>query len=276
MTVALAVGLVSGQPAFAGLRKDVPIRDGMHRIYPGDGDYLVVLHGWTTGYDNMKSTRRFFSAAGYHVVGLRFPSRTVDPQKLIRNHIKPGIEKHCTDPARKIHFLTHSLGGVLLRGYLKAHRPPNLGNVVMLAPPNNGIELIDRLGNRRAIARFIGPTALALHTGDDSWPKRLGKADFPVGIIMGKTKRRVPYSSRILPGSDDGIVSAASGKVEGMRQLIEVTGFHTSLPANPVALAQSRRFFETGKFAENHGPKPRRGAIRTGQRWMRDFAPKKR
>lgn len=260
--------------ALAGLKKNAPVKDGMHRIHPGEGDYLVILHGWTTGYDNMREARDYFRKAGYHVVSLRYPVRTTDPATLLRDHIKPGIAKHCTDPNRKIHFLTHSLGGLLLREYLKSDRPAKLGRVVMLAPPNNGIEIVDRLGDRRVFAKFFGPTALQLGTDEDSWPKRLGKADFPLGIIMGSTRRRVPYTSKILPGSDDGIVSLASGKLEGMQQLIELTAFHTKLPDETVALKQAQHFFENGEFAEAAEPSAQ-ASSKDRLRWLKNFAPKK-
>jgi hypothetical protein len=263
--------IASLQPARAELRV-APFRDGANRIFPGDGDYLVVLHGWTTGYDNLREARAHFRKAGYYVVGLRYPSRTAEPTELLKKYIRPGIAKYCTDQERKIHFLTHSLGGVLLREYLKTDRPANLGRVVMLAPPNHGTELVDRIADRRAIARFIGPTALRLNTGEDSWPKSLGKVDFPVGIIMGSAPRRFPLTSKLLPGSDDGIVSIESGKLDGMSGLIQIPAFHTSLPDKPVAWQQAQQFIEHGRFAEtspqpakNEGPLHRIGKLR--HRW---------
>lgn len=254
------------------------LKDGMHRIYPGDGDYLVVLHGWTTGYDNMRDACRFFQRAGYHVVSLRYPVRKATPATLINDHIRPGIAKHCTDPERQIHFLTHSLGGVLLREYLRTDRPDKLGKVVMLGAPNNGIELVDRLVDRRGFARFFGPTVVELRTGEDSWPRRLGKADFPLGIIMGNTRLRVPFTSRFLPGSDDGIVSAQSGQLEGMRQLIEVSAFHTALAVRPAILQRAEQFFRTGSFDEAVAA-PAKPATRFSERrakWRERFAPGRR
>jgi triacylglycerol lipase len=268
----IALLLAGVLQASAGLR-NTEVRDGKHHIHPGKGDYLVMLHGWTTGYDNMREARKRFSRAGYHVVNLRYPVRTTPPEILIKDHIKPGIAKHCTDPGRKIHFLTQSLGGVLLRDYLKTDRPANLGRVVMLAPPNNGIEIIDRLGHRRSFAKFFGPTALALETGEKGWPRRLGKADFPLGIIMGDTRVGIPITSRMLPGPDDGIVSLESGKLEGMQQLIRVRAVHTALPTDQEALCQAQHFLEEGKFAP---PAAVPAEPKSAQKWFRSFSPQKR
>jgi len=248
------------QPADARQNKTRLVKDGAHRIYPGDGDYVVILHGWTTGYDNMRRLREHFSEAGYYVVGLRYPTRTDLPAELLKNHIEPAIEKYCTDDTRKIHFVTHSLGGLLLRDYLTDHRPETLGNVVMLAPPNNGIEIVDRLSDNRAFARFFGPMALELHTGEDGYPAKLAKPDYPVGIIMGDMRLRVPYTSRLLPGKDDGIVSSESGKLEGMRDLIYVPSFHTRISKKSEALTQAQKFIESGAFdkeiAKTERPRP--------------------
>jgi triacylglycerol lipase len=262
---AILLFLATGSDHALAGRNDGQIKDGLNRIIPGDGDYLVILHGWTTGYDNMRVARAHFHDAGFHVVGLRYPTRTAGPDDLLKNHIIPGIAKHCTDPSRKIHFLTHSLGGLLLRDYLQNNRPVNLGRVVMLAPPNKGIEIVDRLAERRAFARFFGPTALKLHTGENSWPNRLGKADFPLGIIMGNS--RMPYTSRVLPGNDDGIVSRASGKLEGMKQLIQLSGFHTSLPVQAEALIQAQHFIEGEAFAKIEADADQTGGI--VQRWKK-------
>ena len=245
----LIVALTFVSPAI-GRDRSAVIKDGPNVILPGEGDYLVILHGWTIGIDNMGDARDFFSEAGFHVIGLHYPTRKERPDELIDDYIKPSIAKYCTDPEKKIHFLTHSLGGVLLRQYLQTDRPDNLGRVVMLAPPNNGIELVDQFSDVRAFVRFFGPTALQLRTDESSWPKRLGKADYPLGIIMGTTRHEIPITSKILPGGDDGIVSVDSGKVEGMSQLIALTGFHTVLPVMDSALEQANHFIESGKFTD--------------------------
>ncbi len=246
----LAIGLSIARPVVA---DDQPekIKDGPNLILPGDGDYLVILHGWTIGIDNMGDAREFFNRAGYHVIGLNYPTRKERPEELLDAYIRPAIARYCTDSGKRIHFLTHSLGGLLLRQYLEGDRPENLGRVVMLAPPNHGIELVDRLADNRAFARFFGPTALQLRTDESGWPHRLGKADYPLGIIMGTTRHEIPYTSKVLPGGDDGVVSLESGRVDGMRQLITVTGFHTALPVLDTALVQAGHFIASGEFSDN-------------------------
>ena len=124
----------------------------------------------------------------------------------------------------------------------------------MIAPPNKGIELVDRFGDQLAFARIFGPTALQLRTGEDSWPQRLGRADYPVGIIMGSPRLRIPITSRILPGQDDGIVSLESGKLEGMRQMIQVPRSHTTIQSHAETLRQAQSFIQSGRFSEQRPP----------------------
>jgi hypothetical protein len=87
--------------------------------------------------------------------------------------------KQCESEAiKKIHFLTHSMGGILLRDYLASQSIDKLGRVVMLAPPNQGSEVVDKLGGWKLFYYLNGPAGLQLGTGNNSVPNRLGTGEF--------------------------------------------------------------------------------------------------
>ena len=109
-------------------------------------------------------------------------------------------------PNAKIHFVTHSLGGILVRAYLQTKPIDNLGNVVMLGPPNKGSHIVDKLGRLPGFKWVNGPAGLQLGTDAQSVPNQLGPAHFNVGVIAG-TRSINLFLSTMLPSPDDGKVS---------------------------------------------------------------------
>lgn len=156
--------------------------------------------------------------------------------------------------ATHIHFVTHSLGGILVRSYLARHTIPNLGRVVMLGPPNQGSEVVDQLGSWWLFRKLNGPTGNELGTNKDSTPNQLGPANFCVGIIAGD--RLINWiNSWLIPGRDDGKVSVERTQLAGMADQIVIASAHPFLMRNPTAIQQTIHFLRTGQF--EHGLKPR-------------------
>jgi triacylglycerol lipase len=210
-------------------------------------DCVVLLHGLGRTSLSMKGVEWYLKRRGYRVINARYPTSGVSIGQISQQYLAPLLESEAQRSAAKINFVTHSQGGILLRQYLSDHNLPNLGRVVMLAPPNHGSEVIDRLKANRLTRPFLGPGYLELGTDANALPKRLGPVNFDCGIIAGDFSLN-PFLSGMLTGPNDGKVTTASAQISGMRDFLVVPYSHTWLMWRKTTLRQIQCFLETGKF----------------------------
>lgn len=195
----------------------------------------------------MAKLARALECAGYAADNVDYPSRAASIAGLAESAIPAAVGRCVAAGATAIHFVTHSLGGILVRRFLARHTLPQLGRVVMLGPPNQGSEVVDRLGGLRVFAWLNGPAGRELGTRADSTPNALGPAVFPVGIIAGN--RSVNWiNSLLIPGPDDGKVSVTRTKLAGMTGHIVIRATHPFMMRNAAVIRQTLAFLRTGQF----------------------------
>lgn len=211
-----------------------------------NADCVVLLHGLARSNSSMEKLEKTLISEGYRVHNIDYDSRKYKIEALAKTAITPAVEK-CAS-AEKIHFVTHSMGGILLRQYLSQSPIKNLGRTVMLGPPNQGSEVIDKLKTFPGFTFINGKAGLQLGTGKTSVPNTLGPVDFELGIIAGNRSINL-ILSRLIPGKDDGKVSIERTKIDGMDDHITLPVTHTFMMKNNKVLRQVVHYLKYGKFS---------------------------
>lgn len=221
--------------------------DRTRPIVAADTQTVVLLHGLGRSHRSMRPLERFLEAAGYRVVNLGYPSRSHSVEELVET-VAAELAACCGSTVTAPHFVTHSLGGILLRAYQAAHEPAGVGRVVMLSPPNHGSQVVDRIPDE-LLESVLGPAALQLGTGSSSVAHRLPPVDFELGIITGDRSFN-PLFSWWLPGDDDGKVTVESARVDGAEDFLVVPYSHTWIMQRDQVMRQVLAFLGTGRFME--------------------------
>jgi alpha/beta hydrolase fold len=207
----------------------------------------VLLHGISRTARSFRKMQAAIEAEGYATLNLGYASRSKALQTLAED-IHPAIERFAESIEGSVHFVCHSMGGLLARVYLARYRPKRLGRVVMLGTPNGGSEIADRLKNFGAYRAFFGPAGQQLGTQRDAdIDALLPRIDYPVGVIAGN-RSIYPIAAVMLPKPHDGRVSVENTRLDGMADHVVIGASHPWLVRNDEAIAQTIAFLGDGRF----------------------------
>ncbi len=220
------------------------VNNSMHR----NKEYVILLHGMARTKFSMGKLESRLAGQGYQVVNDGYPSTRKPVEKIASKYLGPMVSKCKAAGAKKIHIVTHSLGGIVTRQYLQDHTLPKGSRIVMISPPNQGSELADALRHLWLYKWLNGPAGQALGTEPESLPNSLKPLDAEIGIITGNRSFN-PLFSWLIPGEDDGKVSVERAKLAEMTDFLVVSSSHTFIMRHPDVLDQVVCFLENGKFA---------------------------
>jgi len=208
---------------------------------------VVLLHGIARTSRSLRKMQEALRQSGFATLNIDYASRKKPIEALVTD-IHPQVAAFAAARGGQVHFVAHSMGGLLARAYIAQHRPARLGRVVMLGTPNGGSEVADLLKRFALYCAFYGPAGQQLTTARDPILRSLPLLDYPVGVIAG-IRTLDPFASRfILPRPNDGRVSVQSSKLERMTDHTTIEASHTGLVRHPAAIAQTIAFLDKGRF----------------------------
>lgn len=194
----------------------------------------------------MQPIERYLQQHGYQILNLDYPSTTLSLGDIV-THLTDQITDFTQTPLRRVHFVGYSMGGLVIRALLAHHKPANLGRVVMLGTPNNGSKVANLVQNWRLYKKLYGPAGQQLITDQAAFASLFAPVDYPLGVIAGNLSIE-PISSWVLGEPNDGKVSVASTKIDGMLDHVLIPVIHTLLPNSRRAHAHTLHFLQHGSF----------------------------
>ena len=203
---------------------------------------VVLLHGIARSKRSMASLARRLEAEGYRVLNLDYPSRRLNTQELAE-WIHPAVAEFVEQSDGPVHFIGHSMGGLVINDYLPRYPCAKLGHVVMLGTPLHGSRFADMLRDNPLFRAFFGPAGQQLTTDIE----RRAAAMPSVGIIAGESRLN-PLSGTILGETSDGTVAISSTRPDIPHHHIIVPAAHMFMPDRPQVQDRVVQFLGHGKF----------------------------
>ncbi|MCH8551430.1 MAG: alpha/beta fold hydrolase [Natronospirillum sp.] len=213
----------------------------------GDGDEVVILlHGLGRTSLSMEDMALALRNEGFSTCNQGYPSRDETIQNL-SSYVASAVQHAREEGKTTIHFVTHSMGGIILRYYLGHSSHAEEGRVVMLAPPNQGSEIVDALDDIPGFEEFMGPAVLQLSTDPDSVPNQLPPIELPVGVIAGD-RSSDPWFDGIFEQESDGKVTVESTRMTTMTDHRVMPVGHTFMMHSRDVHAEVIHFLQNGAF----------------------------
>ena len=211
---------------------------------------VILLHGLGRLRQSMRRLEQHLRSLSYATINLAYPSTTKSIETIAETHLARTVQGCEAHSAKRIHFVGHSLGGLIVRQYLQRHSVPAGSRLVMLSPPNQGSELVDLLLQVPLYQWVTGPAGQQIGRGPESVVNRLNSVGIEIGVIAGNRGRNLLFSA-FLDGPDDGMVSVKSTMLPEMRDFIVVPNTHMFIMRDPQVMSQVAYFLKHGRF--DHG-----------------------
>jgi triacylglycerol lipase len=208
-------------------------------VTQNNGNYVVLLHGLGRTSWSMQQLGLALVDKGYKVININYPTKSDTIENLVENTVKNELEQKYIDKTKQINFVTHSMGGIVVRHLLENNKFEQLNKVVMLAPPNHGSDMADMWSDVEVMNHVLGPALKQLTTDETSFVNTMAPPEYEVGVIVGENDEKVSPEKAMLENMTDYFVVQ---KKE-----------HTYIMNDPDVIRAVIRFLENGEFSAPGG-----------------------
>lgn len=208
---------------------------------------IVILHGIGMSTLRMAWLEFGLRRAGYSTLNIGYPSLRRDLAGCAA-YVKARLDAYPTGNYSSIHFVTHSMGGLVALELLAEKEAFPVHRAILIAPPYRGSEVADFLHKFRLYRAAFGPSGSQLTT---TYRKDIGfviPTTTEIGIIAGTRGYEYPWFLSIMnkTGEHDGLVSVQSTQIPGAKDSITIRMSHSFLLEKSVK--QTLHFLEHGQF----------------------------
>ncbi|GAD79321.1 alpha/beta fold hydrolase [Vibrio ezurae] len=251
----IGLALLSAPLLFGCSQSELPINDSNYSTH--QKQQVIIVHGLARSASSMEKMSDRVSSSGYQVCVVDYSTlgRAVDTTLHESSaQIDQCIDKFNRELSQtkgsKVHFVGHSLGGLVIRNYLAQNNSmthsPHFGEVVFVGTPNKGSDVADFFSNLWLLP-LAGGTAASLTTSSESLPNSLPEPNYAFGVIAGTDS--YPILKYMFDNSNDGLVSVESTQLEGMQDFIAVNITHDSLRSDPLVTDLIVNYLDQRRFA---------------------------
>jgi pimeloyl-ACP methyl ester carboxylesterase len=210
----------------------------------GDNEWVVLLHGLLRNPGSMEKIERALMACGYHVVNFGYPSTR---ESIMDSADRLNAEMKKLPPGATVHFVTHSMGAIVVRYYLANYQAIPPARFVMIAPPNRGSSLARGLLRFSLFRWIFGRAGEEVAQVPRSLVSSLPAPRCEFGVIAGGLGNTVGLNP-LIDGDDDGTVTVEETRLEGMKDFVQVKGQHSLLLLQQRVVDNVLAFLQTGRF----------------------------
>ena len=223
-----------------------------HQLAPMSGKAVVFVHGILRSAKSFDAMAETLDQAGYLTLGFTYPSTRITIPAAADNLARALAS---LEGVEEIHFVGHSMGGLVVRAYLAKQPDPRCTSLVMLGVPNQGADLAASMGGNPLFRLLYGPAGQQLATGDDCFAESLPTPKFPFAIISGGRGDGRGYNP-LIAGDNDGTLAVECTRLAGAADFLTVSCMHSFLPSDDEAIAATLHFLEHGRLRAHGPPQP--------------------
>lgn len=221
------------------------------KLEPLSGEVTLLIHGILRHSRSLGKVQTALEKAGLQPEPFDYPS-TKAPLDSAVDYLASTLENLGPEVTR-INIVVHSMGGLLVRTYLKQYgekADPRIHRLVMMGTPNHGAQMATILRDLGAFKMIFGPAGQQLVDAEDGFISELPTPPFEFAVIAGSRGNSKGWNP-LIPGDDDGTVTVESTRLPGAKDFRTFVTSHALMLFRRDVADAAVRFIQTGSLHED-------------------------